>query len=179
MRLVLQRMLGAENFAQRPRRGQRHHDGRDHGGTRQAETEQELAGGFAKVRRDRLGDLLHGVERAGLHGFSQRRRRRNQHRGHDDLRHRRAECGVHTRGRQVVERQAFFHDRRLLVKYHPGHDHRADIGGDQVQVFWLLPGDIGGSRRHGGKVGMGPPGDEQKHHLKCADGDRYAFDEEI
>jgi hypothetical protein len=64
--------------------------------------------------------------------MAQRRGGSDQNRRHDELRQDRSKRRVGARHAKVGDSDLFLDDGGLLVKHHPGHDHRADIGGDQI-----------------------------------------------
>ena len=62
-------------------------------------------------------------------------RGRDQHGGHDQLGQYGPDKRVGARGRKVGDGQLLLDDGALLEEDHPRHDHRADIGGDEIEIF--------------------------------------------
>ena len=135
-------MLGAEDFGQRARRGQRDDDRRDQRRSRHAEAEQELAGEIAEEGRDRADDLLDRVERTVAAGLAEGCGGRHQDGGHDELGDDGADRGVEPGGGQVLGRQALLGNRGLLEEHHPRHDDRADVGRGEQEVLRIVDGIV-------------------------------------
>ena len=98
---------------------------------------------------------------------------------HDDLRQNGAEEGVEARRAQIGHAQLLLDHRALLEKHHPGHDDRADIGRDQVEIFGIAEGNIDRLRRDRDGVGAREDRHHDEHQFEGADANGDAFDAQI
>ncbi len=104
---------------------------------------------------------------------------RHQHRGHHELGDDSADGGVPAGGRQMLGTQLLIGHRRLLVEDHPRHDHRADIGGDEIHVVLVGEGNSHRLGGHGRQVRMGDPGDAEEGEFEQTHGDGRSLDPAI
>ena len=113
-------------------------------------------------------------------GLAQRRGGGDQHRRHDDLGQHGADrrCRA-ARRRQILGGQLFLDHRALLEEHHPRHDDRADIGGDEIEIFRSRNGMSMRLRRHVGQIGPREHATTRNDEFEGADADGDALDGQI
>jgi hypothetical protein len=86
---------------------------------------------------------------------------------------------VPSRGSQMLGFQPFIRHRRLLVEDHPRHDHRADIGRDEIEISVVAQRQVAEAGGELPRIGMRPPRDPDEGQLEESQHDRHAFDRAI
>ena len=71
--------------------------------------------------------------------------------------------------------QLFVGNRGLLIENHPRHDHRADIGGDQIEIVGVGPGNAHRIVQHRAGPRPGRPGDDEKRQFEQSHRNRRAL----
>lgn len=168
-------MLESGYLAPAPSAGQGSDNGGNHAGADDTNGKNDFPLGSSEIRDECVGQLLDGIEWGIGIVDPDGRGRRDQNGGHDGLGYDRSNGGVPAGGRIVFRMQAFVGDGGLLVKDHPRHDHRTDIGGNQHHVVGVAERSLCQPGQHGLQMGMADPGDSEEDQLKGAHGQRDSF----
>ena len=96
----------------------------------------------------------------------------DQHRAHDQLGQHRADRGIDARRVEMFGLELLIGHRGLLVEHHPRHDHRADVGGDEIEIFLVGERDAHRLRGELREVRVRRPGHPEEGQFEQAERDR-------